>query len=291
MSKKQLLEKVKSSVGHKETAFDSSIENERDRSRVEGTKRLKNAKLIEITKIKPDPEQPRKDINQDRLEELANSIKEHGVLQPITVDFVGDTDGGFYKIITGERRFKAARMVNLKEMPCIVQDDVTDKNRYAQQLIENIQREDLSPIDKAIALCDYKERLGSKAVWAEVEKIVGISEQRRKQFVSLLKLPENIQKHIVAIGRKRAKNLITEKHARALLLLNSLEKKQQDLFEEIKTTKKPLTGDQAIERAKELSGKKGIHRFSVSYLTEKELLETLEAEVKELRKRLKERVT
>ncbi|NMC35207.1 MAG: ParB/RepB/Spo0J family partition protein [Veillonellaceae bacterium] len=285
MSKKaKLLEQATTSVENSRVALPS--DSVTTRAEVEGTKRLKNAKLIPLDRIKPDPDQPRKSFDQEKLTELANSIKEHGVLQPITVEFVADDGEGFYKIISGERRYQASASLGLEEIPCIVQSNVSTQKRYAQQLIENIQREDLSPIDKATAILEYREKLGPEAVWADVERTVGISEMRRKQFMALLNLPENIQKEIVATGRKPAKNQITEKHARALLLLNSFPEKQLELFELIKTSPEPITGDSAIAKAKEIKGKKALHHFSLTYKNERELLEKLEEKVKELKSQL-----
>lgn len=170
----------------------------------------------------------------------------------------------------------------------MVQSNISSQNRYAQQLIENIQREDLSPIEKATALLEYKERLGAEAVWGDVERTVGISESRRKQFIKLLELPEAIQKKIVATGKRPSNNQITEKHARALLLLNPFPEKQAELFELIQNSADPLTGDEAIDKAKEVKGKKAIHHFSLSYKNERELLEKLEEKIQELKKMLGE---
>lgn len=282
MSKKtKLLEQVSTSVENNRVTLPNDSAS--SRAEFEGTKRLKNAKLIALNRIKPDPDQPRKSFDQEKLTELANSIKEHGVLQPITVEFVPDDGEGFYKIISGERRYQASMSIGLDEMPCMVQNDVSAENRYAQQLIENIQREDLSPIDKATAILEYKEKLGAQAVWDDVERTVGISEIRRKQFISLLNLPENIQKDIVATGRKPSKNQITEKHARALLLLNSFPEKQLELFELIKTSPEPITGDAALSKAREIKGKKAIHHFTLTYKNERELLDKLEEKIKELK--------
>lgn len=287
LKKKSLLNQVKASVSEPKLVID---ENDNDstlsRAQVDGSKRLRNAKLIDINKIIPDSEQPRKSFDKDSLNELADSIREHGILQPISVEFFETDDGPFYKLISGERRFQASKIVGLKELPCIVHDHVSKQDRYARQLIENIQRQDLSPIEKAIALLDYKERLGESAVWADVEKLVGLSERRRKQYISLLNLPERIQKEIVATDRKKARNQITEKHARALLLLNSLPEKQFELFELIKTSNETISGDDAISKAKEFKGKKEIHKYSVSYKTETELLQKLEEKVSELKELL-----
>ena len=280
-TKSKLLEKAVISVENNRVTLPNDVSV--SRAEVEGTKRLKNAKVVQLERIKPDPDQPRKSFDKEKLAELARSIKQHGVLQPITVEFVQDDGDGFYKIISGERRYQASLSLGLEEIPCIVQSNVSQENRYAQQLIENIQREDLSPIEKARAILEYKERLGTEANWADVERTVGIGESRRKQFIALLNLPEGIQKDIVATGRKPAKNQITEKHARALLLLNAFPEKQLELFELIKTSPEPITGDAAISQAKEIKGKKAVHHFSLTYKNERDLLEKLQEKVKELK--------
>lgn len=282
MSKKtQLLDQIKSSVDDRVLMQDTT-DNTISRAQMEGTKRFKNAKIISIDRIKPDPDQPRQTFDPEKLKELADSIKEHGILQPITVEFIEDSGNGYYKIITGGRRYQAAKMNRLLEMPCVVLDKVSANDRFAKQIIENIQREDLSPIEKALALLEYKEKIGPDAIWADVEKVVGISDRRRKQYIKLLELPENIQKEIVAIGKKPSRNQITEKHARALLLLNNMPEKQLELFKTIKSSKEPVTGDEAIQKAQEIRGKANIHKFAINYRTERELLEKLKEKVKEL---------
>jgi ParB family chromosome partitioning protein len=163
-----------------------------------GTRRIKSAKWIPIEKIQPDPAQPRRDFNDASLAELAQSIGEYGVRQPIVVEHV--EEGESFQIVSGERRYRASKSVGLVEMPCIIQEQATQVLRFAQQLVENIHREDLSPIDKARALLEYKAILGDGNPWSEVEQKVGISETRRKQFTALLNLPEAMQKEIVATG-------------------------------------------------------------------------------------------
>ena len=120
-----------------------------------------------------------------------------------------------------------------------------------QQLIEHPAKTSLkSPRHPGI------QGTATESNWADVERTVGIGESRRKQFIALLNLPENIQKDIVATGRKPSKNQITEKHARALLLLNAFPEKQLELFELIKTSPEPIAGDAAISQAKKLKAKK-----------------------------------
>ena len=148
--------------------------------------------------------------------------------------------------------------------------------RFAQQLVENIQREDFSPIDKARALLEYKEIMGKGTPWLKIERKVGISETRRKQFVSLLNLPEKIQNEIVAIGKRPSKNQITEKHARALLMLNKMPEKQVELFKLITKSNTSLIGDEAIEIAKNIKGVNTYKTFSVKYQSGEELIQKLE---------------
>ena len=99
---------------------------------------------IKITKIEPDKEQPRKRFDEEKLDELANSIKQYGVIQPIIVTLKDD----YYQIIAGERRWRAAKKAGLTEIPCLVRTKTEQENREIA-LIENIQRENLNPIEKA----------------------------------------------------------------------------------------------------------------------------------------------
>jgi len=255
---------------------------------IRGTRRMKSAKWIPLDKIKPDPSQPRKYFKNGSITELAQSISEYGIRQPIVVEY--DINKDTFRIVSGERRFRAAKMLDLKEMPCIVQDNATNTLRFAQQLIENIHREDFSPIDKARALIEYKSLLGEDVRWADVEKKLGISETRRKQFISLLNLPEDIQNKIVSLGSKASKNQITEKHARALLALNKLPNEQTELFEIIKNGKNSISGDQAIEKAKEMKGEEKIRFFKVGYHNVEELIDKLQRAIQKLKK-IKEGVT
>ena len=129
-------------------------------------------------------------------------------------------------------------------------------------------------------MLELKERLGKGRIWADVESMLGISETRRKQFVALLNLPEDIQREIVALGRRPAKSSVTEKHARALLMLNRFPEKQLELFDSIKNSRDPIAGDAAIEKAKEIKGQVPLHVFRIVYRTEEELIEKLETELR-----------
>ncbi len=129
---------------------------------------------IDVERIKPDPDQPRKSFNQEQLEQLATSIRANGILQPITV--YNDEEPGFYLIETGERRFQAAKLAGLTTVPAIVRNTKNDDLVLQRQIVENIQRADLDPIEAARALETYlsqmdlsqkqaAERLGKPRTW------------------------------------------------------------------------------------------------------------------------------
>ena len=266
-----------------EAPVEENNADESKRLKFKGTRQIRDARLIPIDKIKPDPNQPRKTFEQNSLKELTDSIKEKGVIQPITVEYIEKRD--YFKIISGERRYRASQLAGLAHMPCIVRT-TNENERLALQLIENIQREDLSPIDKARGLLELKSKLGKEATWQKIEVATGISESRRKQFLSLLNLPEQIQNEIVSIGRKPSKNQVTEKHARALKRLNKFSDKQLELFKKIKNSKKSITGDEADRLAKEYLGSKIARKYRVSLEDEtlEGLIAKLEAKLMELKK-------
>lgn len=271
MSKKEFEQEIKNDLSN----FNMNDESEeQQRPAVERTKRIKNARWISIELIQPDPDQPRKKFDEDSIQQLAHSIKEHGILQPIVVEKI--ESNGTYKIVHGERRYRAACAIQLSELPCIIQSFMETNKKYAQQIVENIQREDLSPIDKARALLEYKEMLGKEGTWTDVENIVGISESRRKQFVALLKLPDKIQNQIVSIGKRPSQNQITEKHARALLMLNNSLEKQTALFDRIKNDNVSISGEKAIEIAKADKGERLEKTFKIKYTSTVDLIKKIE---------------
>ena len=173
---------------------------------------------IDISKIKANPFQPRIEFLEDELEELANSIKEKGILQPVVVRKKGD----FYELVVGERRLKAAKKAGLKKIPAIIKS-YSDKESLEVAIIENIQRSNLSPIEEAKAF----KRLMSEfnLTQQEVSEKVGKSRVFVANTVRLLNLPEDIQQLVT-------KGVISMGHARALLSLDS-EKKQMELANRI----------------------------------------------------------
>lgn len=165
---------------------------------------------VDIHKIKPNSSQPRKHFDEDKIEELSKSIELHGVIQPILVREIKD---GF-EIVAGERRFRAAKKAGLKEIPCIVRD-LSDEQNMLVALIENMQREDLNPIEEAEGLARMIENFG--LTQEEVSRSVGKSRPYITNALRLLKLPEKI-KELVINGQ------LTSGHARAIAGISAIEK-------------------------------------------------------------------
>ena len=162
-------------------------------------------KMISINSIEPNKEQPRKYFDEDKLEELASSIKEHGIIQPLIVKQEED----YYVIVAGERRWRAARLAGLKEIPVIIQD-YTTKELMEISLIENIQREDLNAIEEAKA---YKTLMNQFSLTQEeLAGRIGKSRPAIANTLRLLQLDEKIQELII-------QGEITEGHGRAILRL------------------------------------------------------------------------
>lgn len=177
--------------------------------------------LVNINKVEPNREQPRKNFDEDALLELAESIKQFGVLQPLLVQQKDD----YYEIIAGERRWRAAKLANLKEVPVIIKK-LTEQEVVEISLIENIQRENLNPIEEAIA---YKRLLTEfNLKQDEVAERVSKSRTAVTNSMRLLKLNEKVQQMVID-------DMISTGHARALLGLNDLEKQYtvaQQIFDE-----------------------------------------------------------
>ena len=174
--------------------------------------------MVKITKVEPNRNQPRKKFDEDELQELSDSIKLHGVLFPILVVNRGD----YYEIVAGERRWRAAKMAGLKEVPVIIRD-YTEKQIAEISLIENIQRTDLNPIEEAKAYRDLIDKYNYKQ--DELAERVSKSRTAITNTMRLLKLADNVQDMIV-------EDLISAGHARALLAIDSPEE-QYDLAQRV----------------------------------------------------------
>jgi len=186
---------------------------------------------IEIDKIKPNPFQPRRNFSKSSLKELANSIREQGILQPLLVTKIEKpTERGQdveYYVIAGERRLRAAKMAGLTQVPVIIRP-AAGYQKLELALIENIQREDLNPIEEARALKRLKEEYG--ITYKEIAERLGKSEVSIINTVRLLKLPLTVQKGVY-------EGKITEGHARAILMAKP--KKRLSLY--YKTIKNNLS--------------------------------------------------
>jgi ParB family chromosome partitioning protein len=175
--------------------------------------------MLPLDKISANPDQPRKNFDADALKELSESIKQHGVIQPIIVEEESD---GSYTIITGERRSRAARMAGLSEIPAIVRK-FNDEQRIAVALVENIQRADLNPIEEAAAYRHLMET--AKLSQDQAAARVGKNRSTLANAMRLLKLPPAMQDALRNGG-------ISAGHARAILSLDS-EAAREKLFSEI----------------------------------------------------------
>ena len=175
--------------------------------------------ILPIYKVEPNPNQPRQDFDQEELQALADSITVHGVIQPLTVRALSS---GYYQIIAGERRWRAARLANLSEIPVVV-IEADDKKAMELALIENLQRQDLNPVEEALGYQSLIEEYGLTK--EEAAGRVGKSRPAVANSLRLLGLcPQVLEK--LKSGE------LTAGHARAILTLKS-EKKQQEAAQKI----------------------------------------------------------
>lgn len=206
-----------------------------------------NLNEIEISLIEPNPNQPRREFDQDALQELANSIKEVGIIQPITLR---QLTSGKYQIIAGERRWRASQLAGLKSIPAYIRT-VEDEGVMEMALVENIQREDLNAIEVALAYQHLAETTGMTQ--EKISKRVGKSRAAITNFMRLLKLPAQVQmalkNHEIDMG-----------HARALLAIDS-PSTQIKLFKEIQkqqySVRKVEEMVQAIKNGEDVKTVKG----------------------------------
>lgn len=221
---------------------------------------------IETNRIVPNPHQPRMNFDNEKLQELANSIKENGIIQPLVVS----QHGGQYEIIAGERRFQAAKLMGLSKVPVIVKK-VNEQKKLELAIVENIQRHDLNPIEEAKAYKKLSEEFSLSQ--EEVAQKMGASRSAVANKLRLLTLPVEIQKAL-------AEEIITEGHAKAILSVDNPEK-QRALFEMI--LKNKLTVRQLEDKTKEISVRSHKRSIAVDLETknlEDQLSEKLKTKVK-----------
>ncbi len=173
----------------------------------DGVRGLEGARMIALDRLRPDPAQPRRDFDPRALDELAASIRAHGVLQPLLVRYRYEEDD--FMIIAGERRYRASQLAGLTEAPALIRN-IGGTQRYVLQLIENLQREDLNPVDKGRALDHLKTIMPGN--WQQMADLVGLTRRRVEQLRALPRLPASLQEAVRA-------NRITEDHARTIVRL------------------------------------------------------------------------
>jgi len=177
-----------------------------------------NILYAKVEQIKPNPFQPRENFDHQSMEELTQSIREKGIIQPIVVRRRGD----YYELIAGERRLRAAKLLNIKEIPVLIRD-AEDKDSLELSLIENLQRQDLNPIEEARA---YQYLIDKFQLTQEkLSEVLGKSRATVANILRLLKLPQEIQEEI-------KKGRISFAHGRALLELDD-QNQQRRLAQEI----------------------------------------------------------
>ncbi|MDO8604444.1 MAG: ParB/RepB/Spo0J family partition protein [bacterium] len=189
---------------------------------------------IEIEKIKPNPFQPRKEFDEHKLRDLADSIKQYGILQPLVVTRreIEKPEGGLaveYELIAGERRLRASKIAGLSQVPVLIRigeegKEEEDRVKLELAIIENLQREDLNPVDRAKAFQRLATDFGFKHV--QIAMKVGKSREYVSNTLRLLLLPEEM---LTALADRK----ITEGHTRPLLMLCDRKEEQQTLYKEI----------------------------------------------------------
>ncbi len=153
-----------------------------------GSESLDSASTLRISEIEPNKDQPRKNFDKEALQQLADSINEHGVIQPL---IVRSMPGGSYQIIAGERRWRAAKMAGLSEIPVVIRDDLTDEQAMQIAMIENLQRENLNPIEEALG---YKELLEKSGITQDkLAKALGKARSSIANSLGLLTMPNAVQ--------------------------------------------------------------------------------------------------
>lgn len=193
-----------------DTLFPDKVNTEQLNGGVKADSDIKEpVSTLKISLVEPNREQPRKQFDEEGLAELADSIRQHGVIQPLIVQ----NKGSYYEIVAGERRWRAAREAGLKEIPVIIRD-YTDQERMEVSLIENIQREDLNPIEEAKAYKRLLEEFHLKQ--DDVAKRVSKSRTAVTNSMRLLKLCEEVQQMVID-GK------LTNGHARCLITIDDTE--------------------------------------------------------------------
>ncbi len=199
---------------------------------------------IDVDKINPNPYQPRREFDEARLQELADSIRQYGVLQPLVVtrSEVEKPDGGLatvYELIAGERRLRASRLAGVREVPVVIRTGDDSKMKLELAIIENLQREDLNSIDRAKAFMRLVDEFG--LTHSQIGQKMGRSREYVSNTLRLLSLPEEIMQAL-------AEGKITEGHTRPLMMLVDRPAEQHTLFKELLYKKMSVRETERIAR-------------------------------------------
>lgn len=185
---------------------------------------------IETSRILPNPFQPRREFDEEALKDLAESIREYGVLQPVVVTRKEtQTSNGRvveYELLAGERRLRASKLIGLHQIPVIIREQTSDKVKLELAIVENVQREDLNPLEKARAFKQLIDQFGM--LQREVAEKIGKSREVVANTLRLLTLPDEMQTAV-------AEGKITEGHTRPLLMLTDHPDDQKNLYQNILT--------------------------------------------------------
>ncbi len=227
--------------------------------------KAKGSFLIDINLIKPNEYQPRKSFDEEKIAQLSESIKEHGVIQPIVLK----KDDSGYIIVAGERRWRAAQAAGLTEMPAIVME-LSDKQVLEISLIENIQREDLNPIEESKA---YRKLLDEfKLTQEELSKRVGKSRTAITNSLRLMNLDKRVQEYLID-------GVISEGHGRALLGI-------ADADLQYSTAQRVIDENLSVRETEKLINK--LNSLPIELISEKEL-EKSDPHISDIRSRLEEK--
>lgn len=266
---------------------------------------------VEVEKIVPNPFQPRREFDEEKLKELAESVRMYGILQPLTVTRreIQNEDGSFrseYELIAGERRLRASKLAGIAQVPVIIREgEQSEQEKLELAIIENLQREDLNAVDRAIAFRQLADVFGLSHM--QVAKKMGRSREYVSNSIRLLALPDYM------LNALRTGD-VSEGHARALLMLNDRPEEQDTVFRELLLKKLSVREVERIARhiATEKIRKKGEYdpdlvemekkftetlgtrvsitktefggRLSIDYFTQEELEEILEGMLRESKK-------
>lgn len=215
---------------------DTSLLNNEEENKVEVQEGEEVVKKIKIIEIEPNRNQPRKIFDNETLEDLAESIKKYGVIQPIIVNKKDD----FYEIVAGERRWRAAKKAGLTEMPCIIRDNDERKNKEIA-LIENIQREDLNPIDKARGFKQLMEEYGMTQ--QQLSDTLGISRSGIANTVRIL----NLDPRVIKLAEE---GKLSEGHCRSLMVIQNPDKQYTAALKIVENGETVRDIEQAVKNQK-----------------------------------------